>query len=322
MKQEITWLDDALSGKDIELMMTHYLVKGGEIRATDGRIIASHPCQVDGEFLVPGEELQTILKRLKEEPKIKLEDGRVSLRCGRFHGSIQTLDIRENIWRFPEDHQPKWEPFPKALLPVWRDLRPFISPNAIHLWACGVTLAPGWAFASNNVVLAGAPVEAAKINVIIPTWVIDFVLARAEHLTHWAVTNNYMAFRWSNGAWMRSTLIDGAFPELEKAAMMIKSVPKPTQKISPEYREAVLRIAGLSENGVLIYANRVSGRTAYSEINESLKSEVPKDNEYSKWGAMYLEQVIEVATAWSPSNWPKPTPFIGERVRGMIAGMR
>lgn len=319
MKDEIHWLDDALSTKDTNLIMTHYLIKDNEIRATDGRILASYPCEIDGEFLVPGEELQTILHRLPAEPKIKQVDGRVNLSCGRFRGSIQTLDLRDNLWRFPEDHTPDWQPFPAIMLAIWRDLRPFISANAIHRWACGLSLTDGWALASSNVVLAGAECDI-HVSAIIPSWVIDFVMARKDRLTQWAITDHYMAFRWSNGAWMRSTLIDDQFPEA--AAKLIKQKIKPTQKIDRAYREAVQRIASLSKESVSIYHDRVIGRTDYSEISEALTSEIPADNDCSRWGSEFVDQMMTVATAWSPSQWPKPTPFIGERVVGFIAGRR
>jgi len=317
MKIETDWLGDALSNKDVQKSMTHYRVKDHFIQATNGRIIAGHPCDIDGEFLVPGVELERILKRLPDDPKIDINNGKVTLRSGRFHGSLQTLDLGE--WLFEEVNNAPWQPIPN-LLPIFKDLRPFISENAVHRWAMGIAITDGWALASNNIALAGAKSDTAAVAAIIPSWVIDFIMQRRDGIQQWAVTDHYMAFRWASGAWMRSTLIDDKFPE--RAAEMIKQVTTPTQPVSEEYRDAVLRVASLSEEGISIYKDRVTGRTAKTELIEELSSEVPKDNEYSRWGEQFIEPVMAVATAWQPSNWPQPASFVGERVRGVISGRR
>lgn len=318
MKMELEWLDDAIETKDIREAQTHYLVKNKTIYATNGRLTAGYPSKIDGEFLAPGAELSAILKRLPDEPTLKVVDGKLTLRSGRFSGTLDLLPPEE--WRFPVlEDTVEWKKFPSELIPILRDLRPFISDNAIHRWSLGIAIDKGWCYATNNVILAGAPSTAVKsVEALVPAWVVDFILARTEGLTHWAYTSNYMAFKWKNGAWMRSTLIDDKFPE--RAGEMIRNAPRGSQKVSADYKAAVERITALSDDKVSIFGNKIEGRTERSQVEETIKSATPEHADASIWGSKYIGPVIAVATHWEPKLWPAPVPFTGERIRGYIAG--
>ncbi len=318
MKMELEWLNDALATKDIVPAETHYLVKNKTIFATNGRMTAGYPSKIEGEFLAPGEELTAILKRLPDEPTLKVEGDKLTLRAGRFSGSLRLLPPEE--WRFPVlEDDVQWKKFPQELVPILRELRPFVSENAIHRWSLGIAIDNGWCYSTNNVVLAGAPSAAVKnVVALVPAWVVDFILGRTEGLQSWAYTSNYMAFKWKNGAWMRSTLIDDKFPE--RASEMIRSAPRGSQKINDNYRAAVERITALSDDRVSIFADRIEGRTERSQVEEAITSATPDHANASIWGAKFLGPVIEIATSWEPKLWPAPVPFAGERIRGYIAG--
>lgn len=323
MRSEIEWLDDALAAKDVVMAMTHYRVKDNFLTATNGRISAGHPCKVAGEFLVPGAEMKDIMKRLPDEPKVKLEDNKVILRSGRFHGSIQTLPMDQ--WTYPELEKTKWKPLPSWFIAAIRQLRPFVSDNAVHRWSLGIAIDDGWCYASNNIALAGCRVGGVEqVKVLLPAWAADFVLERAEGISHWVVAPNYIAFKWDNGAWMRTVVIDDKFPE--RAAEMIRKVPESlSQEIYPEYREAVCRISELSEDYVSIYKDKVQGRTQKSLVSEELRSEVPEGRDASHWGARFLAPVMAAASHWQPSLYPAPVPFLNSKkepnkLKGFIAG--
>ena len=319
MRNEIEWLEDALATKDSTPAMTYYMVKDRMMLATNGRMVAGFPCDVDGEFLVPGEELSKILRRLPDEPTFKVNGDRLTLRSGRFSGTLHLLPAEQ--WRFPVMEEVKWEKFPPTILPIFKDLRPFISESAVHRWSLGVAIDDGWCFGTNNFALAGAPFPVGVgMKALIPTWVVDFILGRTEGLEQWATTEHFMAFKWRNGAWMRSTLIDVEFPA--QARTMIQNAPFGTQTVSQDYRKAVTRIADLSdtETAIQIFADRVEGKTARSAVSEKLTSEIPEGSPFSMWGVKFIGPVIAAAKSWSPALWPAPVPFTGERIRGYILG--
>src|SRR5665213_4525920 len=99
MLQTLQWLNSALATKDIGAAMTYYRVQNQQISCTDGRLTASHPWSHDGEYLVPGQEFEKVLKRMRGEPTISTQPNSIKLKTGRFSGTIQTLPLQE--WVYP-----------------------------------------------------------------------------------------------------------------------------------------------------------------------------------------------------------------------------
>ena len=321
MHKTIRWLNEALSAKDLVTGMTYYRVKDKEIKATDGRLTASHPWPFGGEFLAPGAEFEKILRRMDGEPKIEIAENAIKLRCGRNSGTIQTLPLSE--WDYPGVEAAKWLPMPADLPQVLKALRPFISDNASQAWALCVALESGWAYATNNIALAGARCQdLGAIKALLPVWAIDFVLGRAEGLTHWSWSPNYVAFKWGNGAWMRSQLTIGQFPE--KAAALVREAinEKPTQIVTDEFRTAFRQCAELTEDTVALYADHIESKFGKAEFAAGATCEVPEGSEFSLWGAKFLLPALDAATSWSPSVWPKPAPFKGPVVSGYVVGRK
>jgi hypothetical protein len=191
-----------------------------------------------------------------------------------------------------------------------------------------VALEHGWAYATNNIAIGGAKCSGLKdIQAMLPSWAIDFVLSRQEGLSEWAWSDHYVAFRWKNGAWMRSSLTVGTFPE--KAAALVHDAfdIKPTQHISEEFRKAFRQIAELAteKNGsdtVTIYKDRLESKFGKAIVVDGVDCEVPEGGDKSIWGARFLLPAMEVADAWSPALWPAPSPFRGPLIAGYVVGRR
>lgn len=320
MKAEIAWITDAISTKNIAREMTHYRIQNNEIRATDGRLTAGHPFPCSEEFLVPGAEFEKLLKRLPTDPVITVQEKTIKLSAGRAWGTINILPIEQ--WNYPGVDEDGWEDAPEGLVSALKDLLPFVSDNATQLWSCGICFHHGYAYATNNVALAGIRCdELGDINCIIPIWAAEFVSDRGEGLKEWCWTDNYVAFRWENGAWMRSQLIDAIFPE--QAINMVLSAEQgtPSVEITPEFKGSFDRIAGLS-NGVLNLSAAVI-RTQFGEAtySEELNLHAPELQE-TMWSSKHLKPVIQVATHWEPGLYPKPCNFKGQRLFGYVMGRR
>jgi len=319
LKSEIKWLNDAISSKDIVAGMSHYRFMDNELRATDGRLTAGHPWKFDGSFLVPGAELEKLLKRLPDDIKVIASERELKISSGRMRGTIQTLDA--SVWNYPGVEEAEWLPVPSDLRMILTDLRPFISDNATQLWATCVALDHGWAYATNNIAIAGIECEAlGNIKALLPSWAIDFLLPRWERMEAWAWTDHYVAFRWENGAWMRSQLIVGEFPA--RAAELVRKVGITDQGIDAEYRSAFNEVIGLSDDEVLIYADHIECGFGKAQVTVDLKNTTPKDCTFSRWGGNYLRPVINAAESWTPSAWPAPAAFRGQRIAGYVVGRK
>ena len=121
---------------------------------------------------------------------------------------------------------------------------------------------------------------------------------------------------------MRSQLVIGRFPE--KAASMIRDSynESPSQEITDKFREAFKDVAGLAEDTIHIYVNRIESRYKKSVIEADVGCEVPDGIDCSIWGAKFLIPVISQATHWNPKAWPAPAAFKGPNVSGFVVGRK
>lgn len=319
MKKEVDWITDALSSKNLAREMTHYRVMDGEIRATDGRITAGHPFPDVGAFLVPGAEFEKLLKRMPSEPSVLVREDNIKLQAGRSHGEIKTLPLQQ--WDYPGIDEDGWQDIPEPLVAVLRKLRPFVSDNATHAWALGVALEYGYAYATNNVVIAGARCEGAgeEHPLLLPIWATDFILDHAEDLVQWQWTQNYVAFRWSNDAWMRSQLINDRFPE--QASKLARNAEQYTPRlaITEEFRESFKRCVDLCDGAIGISGTAITGAFGQARFGDEVELDLDKD---TFWNAKYLKPVIAESTHWEPHTYPDKAPFRGEHLFGYIVGRR
>lgn len=334
----IKWVSEALAAKDIGPAMTHYSVAGGLIRASNGKITAAYPWPDDAEFLVSGVEFEKVLARMEgDEPTVAVdaEAHTVTVRSGRFHATIGTLPI--DTWAYPGVDDAKWLPIPENFVDVLRSLRAFISDNPAQAWAGCVALDHDNCYATNNIAVAGCACGVGDVDALLPAYAVDFLLRRVEGLESWAWSESYVAFKWSTGAWVRSQLVIGKFPE--RAASLVREAydAQPSQEITEEFRAAFADVAGLAEDTICIFSDRMESKFKRSVVVAPAECEVPPDSEQfdnatqktkvvpggiSIWGAAFLAPVIAQATHWSPSLWPKPAPFRGENVAGFIVGRK
>ena len=317
MKNAVDWIKGALAKKDLVQHFTHYRVEDGEIRAYDGRMLASHPFPYDGTFLAPGTEFEAILDRMTEaNPDIKETETGIRISSGRFRGDVRTLPMTE----FPElPIGDDWLPFPDDLLDVFADMTRFISDNATKVWAMGIAIVDGRLYATNNVSMAFADrPETAGMKAILPVWAVQFAIDRREGLKEWQVHEGYCAFRWDNGAWMRTQLMVGEIPDM--MPKMAEEMEQATFEITPEWRHAYDLVTGVSKESIHLHADRIIGSTDHSDVEHEAESPLPESQDHSTWSVRYLNNVISVATHWQPDNWPKPATFHGERVRGLLVG--
>lgn len=321
MRDEVDWITDALSAKNIAREMTHYRVESGEIRATDGRLTAGHPFDHPGPFLVPGSEFEKLVRRMPDDCTLTVKEDSIVLRSGRSSGNIKTLPVEQ--WSYPGIDEDGWQDAPEGLIDVLKKIRPFVSDNATQAWALGVALQYGYAYATNNIAIAGARIDSVgDINCILPVWAVDFIVDRSEGLESWQWTANYVAFRWANGAWMRAQLIDSTFPANASEAVRKMENYLPPQAISDEFRKAFTKAIELCSDAVHVSNTHIGGTFGAANFQDGVEVETLEENVHTIWGARYLKPVIAESTHWEPMSWPGRTAFRGKHLFGFIMGRR
>ncbi len=321
MKEALAKVRRALSKHDIVPALTQYRIQDGFIYATDGRYTAAAPVECTINFAVPGREFERLVDRLPSIDKIDLDSASITLRSRRSHGSIRLIDHDAVEYFQPED---EWRQIPETLLDALATIRPFISDNAIHPFALAACIDQDSLMATTNVSLIQVDcLGAGGAGHLLPCWAIDHVLSRRDaDLDGVQFESNYAAFRWNDGSWIRTQLVNDKFPET--GIELLQQYVTPTWAITDEWRAAYEWISPQSENLIEIYSNKLVGRQGAGEAQHEIPvTPVPDgENGYSIWNPKFLDAVIKTATHWSPDKWPNATTFAGPGLRGFIIGRR
>lgn len=312
MKTAIAKVTGAVANKHINATFTHYLMKDKRVYASDGRVTASAPIPQDLECAISAADLDAALARM-EDPTFVLDGGTLIVKEGRKRASIKTLAIDAFTHVVPD--QAETNPVPESFFTTLKKVRPFISDNASRPWALCAYVHEDHIYATNNVVLVRAPIEG-HLEGLLPSWAIDFVIERDERPTSVFGNDNYIAFFWADGSWLRAQLVNDQFPGAAIEMLATADMPRGEQ-LSEEWKEAVRYVAGLSESEIRIGPEQMKG--AKNVLDAIVDIETPVREETS-WHPQFLLPVLDVATHWDLDTWPRPSPWFGPGIEGIIVG--
>jgi hypothetical protein len=325
LREAISKVKDAVATKDVIPYMTHYWVSGGLIHATNGRIMAAAPFPDHRTYLVPAEAFRKSLDRMPgDDIKIDMEqDNVLKISCGRYKANIKML-----INDFVQIPHPSGAhiPVPEGFIEKLRAIRPFISDNATKEFALCILLEGDHMIATNNIAVAAAfDVGLPPMYSMLPVWAVDFVLARDNEPMQIAYDEASFSFLWEDGSWVRTQLMSIKFPEIAKT--LIFDAPQPEWEIPSDWRDVYKDVSSLTTSTldsdqaeIRFYANKIIGRHSNGDFTADMVTPVPPESPFSMWNPVFLTPVIESSTHFETRFWPKPCPFAGPLLSGVIMG--
>lgn len=307
---------EAVSSKELVAYLTHYYVHDQSITATDGRMVACGPFPDEREYLVPADEFEKVLALVGEDGKISIKDDHILVSGRKRRAKVRTLDPKNFAHLLPPEGK---EPCPDTLLPVLRRLRPFVSDDASKSWAMSVMFKDGCGYATNNVVVAASTLDEPFKDVLIPSWAVDYLLARDIAPNEYALSENCLAFHFPDGSWMRTQLLVGEPPELIFTLMGGVTDTSTGSIIHQEWRDAFEAVAALSENEVRIHPTKLSGGKRHADVEIDVQSGVAGE---ASFHPKFMGLVLTAADHWDLSTYPDPAPWWGNNIKGLMVGRR
>ena len=318
----MAFVSKAVSDRTIITDYRCYYIKDGYVHATDDRVSAWAPIDCPYEYLLPAKEVNDLVARLQERGAVDVtfNEDSLKLSCGRYRGTIRSM-LRQHD--FPPVPQWQWQTIPDGFIDKLVTVSTFASTNAAHLWALGVYLCDGYAYATNNVVLAKIPMNTLGFKGIIPLWAIDFVRSNQGILDNIAFSDNYVAFQNAQHQYVfQSRLIDSPYPEPAVSILDITPDPGSMMKLTDPWREAYKTVASLS-SVLTVYAGRIQGASDQArEVEAEIDTPVPDGHEYTRWDPRYFSAVVDACTYLDVTCYPKPAIFYNDQTNliGVVCG--
>lgn len=319
----LRWLRDAMARKALAEHMSHYHFHERMAAATDGSLTAAYPMPIDvPTCLVKGEHIEAASRAMDGVPSLVLENGQMIMRGGRTRVTMPV--VQQDLWT-PTPLAGEWMPVPRGLIDLFTDLLPFVADGADNTsWLGCIAIADGylWATDKKMAVRSIERINTGNINALVARSTVQFVIDRVAGLREWCVTPDAIGFRWENGAWMRSTLVQGQWQFAAVSRVMPDALRgQADHMVTNEWRESLARlISSASDAGKSTVTLRNASLTTSGGglfIVTDVDNMLPEGMQEVNFSADCLQRMATVAQAWQPRL--SPAPFVGQRVWGVMA---
>jgi len=317
MLKSLKFVQGAVAKKDYVPSLTHFRIENGFIKGFNGELGLCSPIDLD---LTVSPKATTFIKAIQTcKTTVAMHitpTGRLAIKSGNFKAFIDcdSNDIYPDI--DPEGEIIKLD---NGFLPIIKKIAPFIADDASRPWARGILFRGQSAFVTNNIIIVeywlgyDFPVE---IN--IPHNAIKELLRIGEEPTHLQLNENQLTFHYSDGRWLKTQICKTQWPDLTP----LFEVDQNTETINEDFWESIESIIPFIDDMGRVYMEDHKLTTTDSD-NEGVTLEV--SNTFPVQMCFNAKQVFMLKKLTSEidfSHYPKPCPFVGENLRGVIVGIR
>lgn len=316
MLAELKFVQGAVAKKDLVPALTHFRIEDGHVRSFNGTLAISSPIAFDIDCTPQGIPFVKAIQNCKDTVTMKMTpSGLLSVKSGKFSARIKCVDT-ETPHVIPEGDI--FAINGDELVKAFKVLLPLVSDDASKPWSNGLLLKGQSAFATNNIVIAQYWLgEEFPRTLNIPAMAIKEVIRIGEAPVSLQVGETSVTFHYKDKRWIRTSLYDTKWPEVEK----IMDVPSNATPINQEIFEALDVIKPFTDKLGRIY---IRGQKVMTHVDDTQGASYVIDGldiegVYSLSMLMLLKKI---ATTADFTLYPKPCQFFGDKVRGAIVGMR
>lgn len=316
MLEILKFVKGAIGKKDIVPSMKHFQIKNGHILAYNGELAIHSLIPVDIDCQPEATSMYRAIDRCNDVVSLTLlSNNKLSIKSKKFKVAVNCLD------------EPGYEIKPEGdifkidgelIVKVLSILIKFIGDDASRPWSNGILFKNQSAFATNNICLVQHWLEfniPMKIN--IPKSVITEVLRVKEYPHALQISDNSITFHYSNDKWIRSQLLSTEWPDIE----YVLDVESNQVEINKELFEGLENIKPFLDelNRVYFYNGCIS---TMQDTESGAVYNIDNFNYACVFVHDKLSLLKDVATHIDFSQFPKPCPFVGDNLRGVIIGLR
>lgn len=316
MLTALKFVKGAVAKKDYVPALTHFSIKDGFIRGYNGQIALCSPIPLDIHATPKASVFIKAIEGCKDVVQISLTAAnRLSIKSGKFRAFVPCIDNES----FPDTDLEGMElPLTGGFLSAVKVLEPFVSEDASKPWSRGILFRGQSAFATNNIILLeywlGTPFPQ-ELNV--PYETIRELLRIGEEPESILVSSNQVVFKYSGQRWLRSGLYTTEWPDVSR----ILDRASDTEAFPPNFFKSIQELMPFVDNLESVYFLENELTTTLVE-GEGASVELASVLPGPKFSGSQLLLLEGVAHEINFAPFPLPCPFIGERLRGAIVGMR
>lgn len=316
MLAELKFVQGAVAKKELVPTLTHFRIENGTVRSFNGTLALCSPIKLDIDCTPRAEPFVKAIQNCKETVTMKMTPaGRLGIKSGSFKAFIECVE-EETPHVVPEGEE--FDIDGEALLKALKTISPFIGDDASRPWSNGVLLKGQSAYATNNVSLIEYWIGSTfPIVCNVPRAAIREMIRINEPPERAMVNDVSISFMYSDGRWIRTSLLDIDWPDLNK----ILDVSCQATAIDGLLYEGLDTIKPFVDKLERVYITKGVMSTTLVE-GEGASFDLPDFPHEGVYQLRILNLLKSVATSIDFTLYPKPCIFYGDRLRGAIIGMR
>lgn len=296
---------------------THFLIKDGMVRATNGVIALAAPIPIAIECAPEAIPMVKAIANCEDATQLTLlGNGKLNIKSGVFKANIPCTDkIAAHV--DPEGNM--YEINGEELITALKAVSPFVGTDASRRFSMSVLIKGGSAYATNNVCIAqywfGSPFP---LDVVLSSEAVESLVKIKETPVRAQVSKTSITFHYESGCWMRSTLMENGWPLDIDRILNVQSNPQP---IDPSLFDALAKVKPFTEKSGRVY---IEGGVVRTHADESEGASYGMQSEtvhgiYALEMLMLLKDNVDTADM---SLYPNPCTFFGKNFRGVLIGQR
>lgn len=323
MNETLNLVRGAVNERNLLPVLTHFHIEDGIIYGGDGKVSiqAPFPQVHDEPITVPGHEFVKAVDRCQGDPVFEFEKDHLKMRSKTRKQRVIKLPLSGQAYSKPITKGDRYVmDDPQAYLKAIRTVSPFVSTDASRPWAMSILHMEDHLYATNNVTMARTPYDwPAEYPIFgLPGFAVDeLTRMRLEPKAIW-IHDDAIAFEFDDNVWLRSVLYAADWPDVARMMPDCSDLPK----LPGDAREVVEALVPFSNDKkmpiVTFDGSKISTLEGQMVAEDSLEGEMGS----ASFHAIPLQLVLNHATRMDLSAYPKPVPWAGPGLEGLIVGVR
>lgn len=317
MLEALKFASAAVGKKAFVEGVTHFLIRDGMVRATNGIVSMGAPIPLQADCAPEAIPMVKAIANCDEATQLTLmANGKLKIVSGKFKANISCTD---KIAGHVEPEGEFYEINGAELVAALKCLDPFIGTDASRRWTMSVLLKAGSAFATNNVTIVqywfGSPFP---IDCVLSSEACEALIKIKELPVKVQVAEQSITFHYESGRWMRSTLMVNEWPTDPNKILDVQSTPL---EIDESLFDALDRLKSFATENGRVYIEDGVVRTHEDEA-EGASCMIQDHAIHGIFAREILWSLKGLVSRADLTRYPAPCTFFGTNFRGILMGQR
>jgi hypothetical protein len=320
MIDALRFVKGAVAKKDFQPVLTHFRITNGRVTGFNGILALSSPIPLDLTATPAAIPFVKAIEGCSDQVVLYMTEAkRLAVKSGSFKAYINCSDDGEMLDAIKPEGRGCM--LPGVIINAFKALEPFIGYDASRPWANGILLRGQCAYATNNIIVAQVWVGQELPEMNIPDLAIRELIRIGEEPLACTLGKNNITFHFNEDRWMRSQLLNTNWPNIDRLLDSVEELGPEFGPLPTGIFESVEKLKPFLSDEGRIYFRKDTLSTAIAD-GEGASVTLPGIPEYGAYHYEHLMSLKGIAEKIDFSKHPKPCPFRGPMLRGVIQGMR